>query len=272
MGKFAVGHVSPMVLTFSRWLFAFTIIIIIARKQIRKDWPAIRQNRIYLFLMGIVGYTSFNILLYSALHYTTAINVAIEQAAMPLLIFIGNLVFFRSRFGLPQLAGFLLTLAGVILVITEGDVSRLADQPFNRGDVMMFFAVIFYSAYSIGLKQKPEMHWLSLIAALFSGALVSAFFAVSWEIYAGNAIFPTTTTGILAVVYTGLFASIIAQACFIEGVGRLGANSAGIYINLLPVFTALLAVLLLGEKLGAHHALALALVVGGISMVQRRQG
>lgn len=272
IGKFAVGHISPMVLTFSRWLLAFVIIALVARRQIRQDWPIIKKNLPYLLSMGVVGYTSFNILLYSALHHTTAINVAIEQAAMPLVIFIGNLLLYRAKFGWAQVAGFCLTLVGVVLVITDGDISRLVDQPLNRGDIMMFIAVLFYATYSIALKRKPQLHWLSLLAALFTGALVSSLFAMGWEIQAGNAVFPTTTTGIIAIIYTGIFASIIAQASFIEGVDRLGANSAGIYINLLPIFAALLAVLLLDETLGTHHAAALVLVISGISLVQRQPG
>jgi len=271
IGKFAVGHISPMVLTFSRWLLAFVIIAVIARKEIRQDWQVIKKNIVYLLSMGVVGYTGFNILLYSALHHTTAINVAIEQAAMPLVIFLGNLLLYRVRFGWAQVAGFCLTLLGIVLVITGGDISRLIDQPFNRGDIMMFFAVLFYAGYSIALKQKPKLHWLSIIATLFTGALISSFFAMIWEIQAGNAVFPTTTTGIIAVIYTGIFASIIAQASFIEGVGKLGANSAGIYINLLPIFAALLAVLLLNENLGIHHAAALVLVITGISLVQKQR-
>ena len=270
MGKIAVGHVSPMVLTFSRWLFAFSIVAIIAHKHIRKDWPVIRKNMPYLLSMGAIGYTGFNILLYSALHHTTAINVAIEQSAMPLMIFFGNLLLYKLRFGLPQIIGFCLTLVGVVLVITEGNPSRLLGEALNRGDLMMFFAAIFYSGYSIGLKGKPDMHWLSLLAALFTGALISSTIAMGWEISNGTAIFPVTTTGVAAVIYTSLFASIIAQACYIEGVGKLGANAAGIYINLLPIFAAILAVLLLDETLGIHHAVALVLVVGGISLVQRQ--
>ncbi len=270
MGKFAVGHISPMVLTFARWLLAFIIIAIMAHHHVRTDWPAIRRNLFFLMSMGTTGYTGFNVLLYSALHHTTAINVAIEQSAMPLMIFLGNLVIFRQRFGWAQIAGFNLTLLGVALVVTNGALLRLASQSLNRGDVMMFFAALLYSGYSIGLRNRPEMHWLSLLFAMFAGALLSSLLAMMWEINAGLAIYPTTPIGYIAVIFTGLFASIIAQAAYIEGVAKLGANSAGIYINLLPVFAAILAVLLLGETLGSHHAVALMLVVGGITLVQRK--
>ncbi len=272
IGKFAVGHVSPMVLTFCRWLFAFTIVAIIALKHVRRDWPVIRKNLVFLLSMGVVGYTAFNILLYSALHHTTAINVAIEQSAMPLMIFFGNLLLYRQKFGLLQIIGFFLTLFGVVLVITGGDPLRLLNQSVNRGDLMMFFAAICYSAYSIALKGKPEIHWLSMLAVLFTGALISSALAMVWEINSGTAIYPMSSTGIIAVIYTGVFASIIAQACYIEGVSKLGANAAGIYINLLPVFASLLAVLLLDETLGLYHAAALVLVIGGIMLVQRQPG
>ena len=269
-GKFAVGHISPMVLTFSRWSLAFLIVTAFAHKQIRQDWPIIRKNAAYLLIMGTIGYSGFNILLYSALHHTTAINVAIEQSAMPLMIFLGSLLLYRQTFGWFQIVGFTLTLVGVAIVITGGDLSKLNAQTFNRGDIMMFFAAICYSAYSIGLKQKQEMHWLSLLAAFFAGALISSIAAMAWEINAGEAIFPFTTTGFAVVAFTAILPSIVAQASFIEGVGKLGANAAGIYINLLPIFAAILAVLLLNETLGLFHVIALILVIAGITLVQRK--
>lgn len=269
-GKFAIGHISPMVLTFSRWLIAFVLVSIIAHKHIRADWPMIRRNFIYLLVMGTVGYTGFNVLLYSALHHTTAINVAIEQSAMPLMIFIASLAIYRLPFGWAQIIGFILTIFGVALVISGGDLSNLTISTLNRGDIMMFVAAIFYSGYSVALKNKPDMHWMSLLVIMFAGALIAAFISLLWEINAGNALYPTTVTGFAVIIYTGLFASIVAQASFIEGVGKLGANAAGIYINLLPVFAAIFAVLLLGETLGIHHAAALVLVIVGISLVQRK--
>ena len=269
-GKFAVGHISPMVLTFARWSLAFMIVSLFAHKQIKQDWPLIKKNAAYLLIMGTIGYSGFNILLYSALHHTTAINVAIEQSAMPLMIFLGSLLLYRQTFGWFQIVGFTLTLVGVAFVITGGDLTKLNAQTFNRGDIMMFFAAICYSAYSIGLKQKPEIHWLSLLAAFFAGALISSIAALIWEINMGEAIFPSTTTGIAVVAFTAIFPSIIAQASFIEGVGKLGANAAGIYINLLPVFAAIFAVFLLHETLGLFHVIALMLVITGITLVQRK--
>jgi drug/metabolite transporter (DMT)-like permease len=269
-GKFAVGHISPMVLTFSRWSLAFLIVTLFAHKQIKQDWPVIRQNAVYFLVMGTIGYSGFNVFLYSALHHTSAINVAIEQSAIPLMIFIGSLILYRQKFGWFQITGFALTLFGVAVVITGGDLSKLNMKTFNRGDIMMFFAAVCYSAYSIGLKQKPEMHWLSLLTAFFTGALISSIVAMIWEISIGAAIFPTTTTGFAVVAFTAILPSIVAQASFIEGVGKLGANAAGIYINLLPIIAAIMAVLLLKETLGLFHIVALMLVIAGITLVQRK--
>lgn len=269
-GKFAVGHISPMVLTFSRWALAFIIVSLFAQKQISKDWPVIRKHLPYMLIMGSIGFSGFNILLYSALHHTTAINVAIEQSAMPLMIFLGSLILYRQTFGWLQVIGFTLTLLGVSIVITGGNLALLKIQIFNRGDIMMFFAAICYSAYSIGLKQKPDMHWLSLLVAFFAGALIASIAALIWEVSNGTAVFPTTTTGFAVVAFTAILPSIVAQACYIEGVGKLGANAAGIYINLLPVFAAILAVFLLDETLGLFHVVALALVIAGITLVQRK--
>ena len=196
-GKFAIGHVSPMVLTFLRWAIAFVIVAAFAWKPIRNDWPTIRRRFGYLLVMGHAwiyrGSTSCSI---RRCITPRPINVAIEQSAIPLIIFIGNLIIYRITFGWRHIVGFVLTLIGVVVVVSAGDPAKLTTGGFNRGDVMMLFAGIFYSLYSIALRGKPKLHWLSLLAALFAGALLSSAIAMIWEIRAGDAIFPTTTTGL----------------------------------------------------------------------------
>ncbi len=272
-GKFAVGHVSPMMLTFCRWGIALALIAFIARNHVRRDWPVIRQNWIYLMLMGGVGYTAFNFFLYSGLQYITAINVALEQAAMPVVIFIGSFLLYRTRVTGFQILGYILTLFGVLVVVTAGDPLSLfasSGPDLNRGDLLMLFAALCYGGYSTALRSKPQMHWQSFLTCLVAGALVFATLGIAFEASFGNLIIPTTFQGLLVVVYAGIFPSLVSQGLFIRGVEALGANAAGLYINLVPIFGAILAVALLGESLFYFHVVAFVLVAGGILIAQNR--
>lgn len=268
-GKFALGHVSPMVLTFSRWVFAIVIVCYVARKPLRDDWKIIRKHLPYLLVMGAAGFSLFNILFYSALQYTSVINAAIEQAALPLVIFVANLVLFQIAIRWLQLVGFGLSLIGVLITISGGDWTALANLQLNRGDALMMIAIFCYAGYTVALRNKPDLHWLSFFACLVVGAFLASIPAAIYETVKGDAIWPTTLRGFLVVLYAGIFPSILSQSFFIRGTEKLGANMAGMYIMLVPFFGVFLAVALLGEQFRLHDALALFLVTGGIYLAQR---
>ncbi|RUX40364.1 EamA family transporter, partial [Mesorhizobium sp. M7A.F.Ca.CA.002.09.1.1] len=148
-GKLAVDHVSPMTLVFLRWVLAVAIMLPIGWKTIQKDWPVVRKHWFVLVALGASGFTLFNTIFYTALNYTTAINVSIEQAAMPILIMTANFVFFRLRVNWAQIVGVVLTVAGVILTACHGDPRRLLTLELNFGDAIMLVAVFLYSGYSV---------------------------------------------------------------------------------------------------------------------------
>lgn len=269
-GKLAVGHISPLVLTFLRWLLALAIVVAISVPQIRRDWPLIRRNLPYLIGMGMIGFTAFNAVLYSALHYTSAINAVIEQAGMPLLIFVANFLIFGMTVSRGQVAGFLLTLTGVALTASNGEPATLLGLKLNFGDVLLLVAVLVYSTYTVGLRFKPDIHWKSMMAATATGAIVAALPLAGWEWWRGSAQLPDAH-GWAAVAYTAIFPSLFAQIFFIKGVEIIGANRAGLFINLVPIFGMLLSILLIGEPLHLFHVISLVLVLGGIIIAERNR-
>lgn len=266
-GKLAVGHVSPMVLTTFRWIIALTIILAFMLPQVRRDWPAIRKHWLQLLLYGSFGFTTFNALLYTALGYTSAINAVIEQAGIPMLIFVFNFVLFRIQASIAQIVGFSVTLVGVLITAAHGEFSALAELQFNFGDALMLLACIVYAAYTVSLRWKPEMHWQSFIAAPAFGALISAIPLFFWELSRGAAILPDAT-GWAVVLYAGIFPSLLSQVLYVRGVEMIGANRAGLFINAIPVFGTILSVLLIGEALHLFHVVALLLVLGGIAIAE----
>ncbi|WP_234186504.1 DMT family transporter [Shinella sp. NM-101] len=266
-GKLAVGHVSPMVLTTLRWIVALVVILVLMLPQVRRDWPAIRRHWLQLLLYGVFGFTAFNALLYTALGYTSAINAVIEQAGIPMLIFVFNFLLFRIQASLAQVLGSTVTLVGVLVTAAHGEFSALAELEFNYGDALMLVAGIVYAAYTVSLRWKPDLHWQSFIAAPVFGALVSAIPLLLWEMSRGDAIFPDAT-GWAIVLYAGIFPSLLSQVLYVRGVEMIGANRAGLFINAIPVFGTILSVLLIGETMHLFHLVALLLVLGGIAIAE----
>lgn len=269
-GKMAVGHASPFMMTLLRWIIALALIVAISVPQIRRDWPVIRKNGLYLFLMGATGFTGFNVLLYSALHYTSAINAVIEQAGMPFVIFVANFLIFRMRVTGGQVAGFMLTLAGIALTAANGDLGTLLSLQLNFGDLLMLFAVLVYAAYTVGLRFKPDLHWKSMMAATAAGAMVAAIPLGLYEWQSGAGQLPDAY-GWGIVAFIAIFPSLFAQILFVRGVEIIGSNRAGLFINLVPIFGMLLSIVLIGERLHVYHIVSLVLVLGGIVIAERNR-
>ncbi|MGN6466410.1 MAG: DMT family transporter [Rhizobiaceae bacterium] len=266
-GKLAVGHVSPMVLVALRWLLATVILAILGGRQLAEDWPKVRRNLWLLGALGACGFTFFNALFYTALTYTTAINVAIEQAGMPVLIILINFLLFRLRISWLQVLGVIATMAGVALTACHGDPAQLLALGVNIGDGLMLIAVLLYSGYTVFLRFKPDIHWKSLMLVLSFFALLASLPFAAWEISAGKEILPDVTGWAIAL-YVVLFPSTTAQILFIRGNEMIGANRAGLFINLVPIFGTLLSVLIVGESFEYYHLVAMVLVLGGIWLAE----
>ena len=272
-GKVAVGHISPMLLTTSRWGLAFAAMLVIGWPHFRKDWPLVRKNWLLLCVLGGLGFAAFNVALYTALVYTTAINASIEQAAIPMLIFLMNFVFFRMKAGWGQIVGLVITIFGVLLTASHGEPARLLKLDLNIGDAIMLVSIVVYAIYTVILRFKPPIHWQSLIIALTGFAFVTSLPFLVAE-YAMGAMIMPDMKGLSLLLYIAIFPSIISQIFYIQGVEYIGANRAGLFINLVPVFGTLLSIILIGEDFRPYHAIALALVFGGIALAEysgRRQ-
>lgn len=266
-GKLAVGHASPMLLTSLRWAFAAAILGAIGWPRLRNDWPVVRKHIWLLVALGGFGFTAFNAALYSALNFTSAINASIEQAGMPMVIFAANFLLFRMRVTFGQIIGFLLSLTGIALTASHGDLRTLVALDMNFGDALMLIAVLVYSAYTVALRFKPDIHWLSLMIVMTSAAFVTSIPFVVWEIGTGRVIVPDAL-GWAITAYMVLFPSILAQIFYIRGVELIGANRAGLFINMVPIFGTLLSVMIIGEAFQAYHAVAIVLVLGGIWLAE----
>ncbi len=269
-GKLAVDHVSPALLTSMRWALAVLILLPFSLRHLRRQWATIRANAAMLLFLGTLGFALFNNFVYVALIHTSAINAAIEQAATPLVIFIASFALFRQRITAGQFFGFLVTVVGVALVASHGDLSRVLGLDVGFGDAMLLLAVLCYGIYTVSLRWKPHLHWLALMTTLAAGGFVGSLPFTVREGLSGTMQLPDLQ-GWLVVLYATIIPSIVCQVLYIKGNEIIGGNRAGVFFNLVPIFGTFFAVVLLGEDFRMYHLIALALVLGGIAIAERRR-
>lgn len=267
-GRLAVDQVSPMALVALRWLGVMVLLLVIARRQVRRDWPVLRLHLRFAMLMGALGFTVFNALFYVAAHSTTAVNIGILQGSIPVFVLLGALAVYRTRIGALQIAGVLVTLLGVALVAGGGNPARLATLTINPGDLLMMGACVCYAGYTVGLRRRPAVASLSLFALMAAAAFVTSLPLVWFESMFGQLQWPTLFGWIILALIV-VFPSFLAQIFFMQGVALIGPGRAGVFVNLVPVFASILAVSFLREPFELFHGAALALVLGGIWLSER---
>lgn len=267
-GKWAVGEVSPQALTCLRWAIALAILAVAARRAVMADRRKLEQRWLYVLLMGAGGYTIFASLLYLASVYTRTMNVALFQGAIPVLVILMNFAVRGARVTPGQILGTALTLFGVGIAATHGDWRVLATLSLNVGDLLMLGACLLYAGYTVALPARPDVSGLAFFTAMAAAAFVTSLPPLAAEWALGQTIWPSLT-GWAIVLYVALGPTLMSQLWFIRGVELIGPNRAGLFVNLVPIFGTLLAVLLVGEPFGWSEAVALALVIGGIAIAER---
>ena len=266
LARLAVGEVSPMLIVSLRWL-GVVMLFFFVRQAIYRDWDKLKSHLPLLFMMGALGFTAFNALFYLAAHTTTALNIGIIQGIVPVFLLIGMYFVYRSPVSLLQGLGVIVTILGVCVVASAGNLDKLASLSINQGDYFMIIACLLYSGYALILRRFSGVSALSLFAVIAIAAFIASVPLSLVEVYLGSSQWPTRKGWIVILLITAL-PSFLAQICFIKGVTELGAGRAGIFVNLVPVFASILAVSILGEPFRGYHAVALILVIGGIGLAE----
>jgi drug/metabolite transporter (DMT)-like permease len=219
--------------------------------------------------MGALGYTLFSAIIYVAAYYTQAVNLAILQGTIPVFVLLGALAVHGTQVRPLQIVGVALTLIGVVVVASKGDVHILLTLAFNFGDVLMLIGCAAYAAYALKLRDRPPIPGILFFMLMAAGAFVASVPLLIAEILLGYTNWPTWN-GIAVIVFVALAPSFIAQLSFMRGVELIGPGRAGVFVNLVPIFGAFLSVAILSEPFGFYHALALTLVLVGILLAERR--
>jgi drug/metabolite transporter (DMT)-like permease len=269
VGRLAAGHIPPVTLSFLRWSFAFLVILPLTWKHLKRDWPAIRGKLGVMVLLSVTGIGVFNTLQYWALEHTQALNTLLLQSSGPLIVAVWSLILLRVRLTLAQATGVLLSLAGVMVILTQGDLTALSAIRFNKGDLIFLVAMITFGLYSVLTLKRPAIHSLSLVGFTFGcGALVLIPLLI-WELTA-RPVMVLDTQNVLTLIYVAIFPSAVAYLCFNRGVQLIGANRAAPFFHVVPVFGAAMAMLFLGERPHAFHIIGFALVLTGVYIASRK--
>jgi drug/metabolite transporter (DMT)-like permease len=263
-GRLSTGEMSPMVVVFLRWFIISIFLIFFLNKKLISSFKLIKGKLAWLSFMGSLGLTGFNALFYIAAQNTTAINLGIIQGIMPAIILVGSVIIFKEAVNITKVGGLIIAFFGVLVVVSQGDYERVILLSFNYGDIVMLCACFFYSGFTLGLKNKPVIDPLALMTYFSLSALIFSIPLLIIEYYLGSTQLPATGTAWLTILYIAFVPSFLAQVFFIRGVELVGASKAGLFINFLPIFAAILGVLLLGERLYVYHLISLFIVLLGV--------
>lgn len=265
--RLAVGEISPMVIVAGRWAIACVLLYFLLPKTMRADWRTLLPHWRWIAFMGATLTMSNSLIFFAAVH-TSGLNLAILQGVTPVLVIIGAWIAWRTPIGAVRWAGLAVSMAGVVLVATQGHPLALAQTRVNLGDVLQFISSSVYAIYVLGLRNKPAGSAWALFALISVVSFATSLPLLALEYASGATIWPSWR-GLLVLVYIAIFTSLLGQIFFMRGVELVGPGRAAMFHNLTPVFGAILSLLILGEHLQAYHAMALALVLGGIWLCEK---
>ena len=268
-GRAAVGEVSPLLIVSLRWLFVSIILTFLCRNQLKEIWTILSQRIKWLIIMGLFGFTGFNSAYYIAAHDTIAINLGLVQGTMPAFIIIIAWVWLKDKINLTQFLGVLITFIAVLIVVSAGNLTILLNLELNKGDIVMIFACTLYAVYAVGLRKKPQIGALPLLTFFAYVAFVGSLPGLIYETYSNQLILPGLKGCIILGVII-IFPSFLAQIFFMKGVEKIGPARSGLYTNLVPVFSSILAVFFLGESFQFYHFLSLSMIFGGIYLFENK--
>jgi len=265
------AEIPPLTLSFWRWAVALIILSSFAFKHLYRQRRIVLKHKKFIIIQAIVGVAGFNSLVYMALQTTTAINAVLVNSCIPVIIAIISWVLYNERLSMRQCFGICISFSGVMLILSGGKISTLLNLQFNPGDILVFIAAFLWGFYSAHLKKYPKgLHPLAYQASIVIVGVAVLLPFYLFELSAGKTMQLSFNTGI-TIIYVALFASVLAFIFWNRAIAELGANVAGPFIHLMPVFSTILAVIFLNESLTTTHLQAIPLIFGGILLTTFRR-
>lgn len=271
VARYIHEQVTPVTLSYGRWGLALLILLPFTLPALLRQRTLVRAHLGLFALLGLTGMALFHSFVYAALESTGAINAALILSLTPVVIVILTWLLDREPIAPVQAAGITLSLIGAGILITRGDLSVVRALDFNRGDLWMLMAVPNWALYSVLLRRRPAaVEPMVLLTVTITAGLVFLTPALILELAHGTE-FELNGETLAGMAYVAVFASVIAYICWNRGVSVVGANRAGLFMHLVPAFSALLAIAVLGESLLVHHLTGIGLIIAGIYLTTSRK-
>jgi len=275
-GNFIVGEqasrfdIPPFTLNFYRWIFAWLILAPFTINEIIEKKDHIAENIKLIVVLGITSITIFNSIVYYSLNFTQVITGVLMISTIPVMIIVFCWLLKIEKANIYQILGVIFSLSGVIVIITKADLAILLNLNFNKGDLWMVVAMFSWALYSALLrKKKLEISQLSLLQIIISAGLVFLFPAYLIELSLGYRT-SINLPFILILTYVVLFPGLASFIFWIKGISIIGSNRAGIFLHLIPIFSTIMAIIILKEKFMFYHLIGALLIFTGIILSSRK--
>jgi drug/metabolite transporter (DMT)-like permease len=254
----------PVAMAFWRWLIALVILSPLAYSHVRCQWGVILGAWRVLCPLALLATVFQHIPVYIGLRDTTATNGALLNSATPIMIFMLSRALGGERVPGRQALGVAISLVGVVVIVARGDITVLAGLHLNGGDLWVLLATLAWASYTVGLRWRPaQLDPLAMLWTISAIGVVAMLPLYAWELAAGRTL-NFTFAAVSGIVYMGVFATVVAYVFWNRAVQQVGPNRAGPFMYLMLVYTPLLAILFLGERLYIYHFIGCALILGGI--------
>ncbi len=261
----------PISLNFWRWTIATLAMAPFALPALRGKGALLRQHAGILLILAFTGIAVFQSLVYLGLRSTTAVNAVLINSSIPLFMLLCSWVIEREHAAPRQIAGMLVSLAGILVILSRGSPGALLELEVHAGDAWILLAMPVWGIYSVLLKRRPaELGGLPFLFVISLAGVVMLLPFTSLASAQRPLAFPTAAEA-LGVLYMGLMASVVAFICWNRGVAAVGANAAGFTIHLLPAFGTMLAIAFLGETFAPFHAAGIATILAGVLLATLRK-
>ena len=275
-GNFIVGkaastyEIPPFSLNFYRWLFAGLILLPFTFREILKKKNYIFNNIGFFIILGITSITIFNSTVYYSLYYMQVISGVLMISTIPVWIMFISSILGIEKTNKFQLLGVILSLLGVLFIITKSDLNVIKNLAFNKGDLIMATGMFDWALYSALLKKKTyEISQITLLEVVIISGLVFLIPIYILEMNFGNQII-IGKPFILTLSYVVIFPGLTSFFFWIKGIGIIGANRAGVFLHLMPVFGSIMAIILFDEKFMIYHLLGAIFIIAGITLSNKK--
>jgi len=271
VGKFAIRYeVPPLTLNFFRWLMVWIILIPFTFKDIFLNIKIIKKKFYSILLMSITSISIFNSVVYYSLNFTQVLNGALMISTIPVLIIFISFIFRVERINLNQVLGLILSITGVVIIITQLEFSRLIHLDLNKGDLWLLVAMLSWAIYSTMLKtHKTGLNYLTFISVIVTLGLIFLFPQFLFE-FNNQELIKFNFAFFLIISYVVLFAGLGAYIFWNKAVLIVGPSRAGIFLHLMPVFSSFMAIFLLNEKFMNFHIFGAIAIILGIYLSSKK--